>query len=118
MADELPLLDMDALDKPIGRIKRFRLFHDVLPIDGRGYDLYKQATSPGAKGLEIDMLRSIIKDVVPSMSEEHLHRLSVDNLGTIIRFALQPVETLQRTIDVHEKKDSARPVKRGSSKGR
>lgn len=122
---DAPLLDLDALVIPIGRVKRFGQTHDVLPIDGVSYALFVQLTERGARGeavsqtQELELATKILAQVMPTMSPEHLQALALDEKLKIIVLAGKSIDKVKAFIRSQDLAGNARrPVFKGRAPAR
>lgn len=121
----LPVLDLDALVRPIGRVKRFKVEHDVMPIDGVSMNIFEQLREQAGKGetlqpgTEMELTRKILHQIIPTMSEEHLHALAVEEMLQIIMMARISVDRVRDFIRSQERSGKApRPAHPGRARAR
>ncbi len=104
MTKSTPILDLDALAAPVGRIRRFGAEHDVLPIDGVSQEMFEQIASRAKKGEDVelgeqmDLSRKLIAQTVPTMSEEDRRKLSLHDMVRIITMAGKTIDDVEAWI--------------------
>ena len=115
---ELPLLDLDALVKPVARVKIDGKIYPVLPITGNAYSLFMQIRDGAAAKVKqngktngeqtgVDYLvaaRNIVREVVPTLPKDRETRMGISQLTGIIGASTGMVETVQRVVAGHEGK--------------
>lgn len=106
-ADEgLPLIDLDAMVRPVARIKLGGAPHDVWPIRGRGYELMQgiaeraKRQEPTPLDEQVRVLREIIAEVVPTLSAPERQALSLEQMLGIVGGATRQVELVKRMMTV------------------
>lgn len=118
-----PVLDLDALVKPVGRIKRFGKEHDVMPIDGVSQSLFEQLTDRHKAGEQVSLTEQseigakIIAQLLPTMDAEDRDRLSLEERLRVIQMAAKAIEQVQEFIEGQEG-NGRRPSPKGRAAGR
>lgn len=104
--DELELIDLDALVRPVGRVTFQQTRFDVLPINGRGADLLQQIAigrnDPTSQRSWLSIARSIITDCIPTMTVEQVQALSIEQVTAVIGIATKQADKVRRFVGAME----------------
>lgn len=103
------IIDLDALDKPAGKVRLYGAVHPVLHIDGTGYRVVLQLQKDKAAGKfpDVDKMYEIVGRCVPSLDEEQVQKLNMTMVGAIIAIASNKVEDVARFAKGIAKNESA-----------
>lgn len=114
---ELEIIDLDALVRPIGRVRLDKELHDVLPINGRGADLLQQiATGRGDPAVQrtwLSVARTIIADCIPTLTIDQVKALSIEQVTATIGIATKQADNVRKIIESMEgnaSPESATPI--------
>lgn len=124
LADDVPVIDLDALERPAGKIKLRRrttsadgeeavewLLHDVMPMDGRAADILREYFDRAKSGTQANVsdatLRSIARDCVPSLTRDEVRWLTPKQLVIIFGLAAKQTELVAQFIAAMHAHDDA-----------
>lgn len=101
---ELEIIDLDAMVRPVGRILFQQVRHDVLPINGRGADLLQQIARPeaGTQRSWLNIARSIILDCVPTLASEQIQSMSIEQVTAVIGLATKQADKIRALVGAME----------------
>lgn len=98
----MEVLDLDALVRPIGKVRLGGNDHDVRPISGRAYGLLATFAKTGKDATIDEQLavgRKIASDIVPTLSASEVESLTIDQILAIIGKATIHVDKVKDAID-------------------
>lgn len=101
MSDDLELVDLDAMIRPVGRVLFQQTRHDVMPINGRGADMLQQIAAMKNDGVQrswLGIARSIIADCIPTLSPEQVQAMSIEQVTTVIGIATKQADRIKNFI--------------------
>lgn len=104
MTHEVEILDLDALVRPIGKIKLAGKTHDILPVQGVAMQIVEQVAQQARRGTkanpteQLDRGRRIVRAVVPTLTQEQVDRLNPEQLTAVINKATGPVDRVKGVI--------------------
>lgn len=105
--DALDVVDIDALVRPVGRVRVFARIEPVMPVDSDGYKLIQTMGSGGEDaGPQLDTARKVVARVVPTLTAEEIGRLTVTQIVAIISVCTRGVADVEKMIAAVEKKDA------------
>lgn len=115
--DDVDTLDLDALVKPVGKIKLRGKTYVVLPVQGAAMTLIEQLVqeAKGSKGKPKDGTeylergRKIVAAVVPTLGEALIKELNPEQLTAIIGKATGQVDKVKKVVAASAGKDRGSP---------
>ena len=96
------VIDLDAMAKPVARIKVFGFEHDVLPMNGRCYEILQGLTEKSdgaANSLSMEYAQEIVHAVVPTLEPRQIKALNAAQLINVIAIASKHVDAVKKVID-------------------
>lgn len=117
---KLEVIDLDELVEPVARVKVRGKEYDVLPISGTAFGLVAQVREKGkdaTPGEQLEVVRAIIADAVPSMPEAVRNLLGLKQLTKLLAISAGKVDKVNRVLGAHDAKNGRRPA-RGAQKTR
>lgn len=121
-----PIVDLDALAVPSGKVTLHGTAHDVLPFDGASYHLLAQLQRAQAeKGDEaapddhlqfLELACRLAHRIVPTLTAEQVARLNDKQLAAILQIGAGQVETVQRAMKAQE--GNVRPLVKKKGRAR
>lgn len=100
---ELEIVDLDAMVRPVGRVLLDKVVHNVLPVNGRGADLLQQIAigrnDPEVQKSWLSVARTIIGDCIPTITEQQVYVLSIEQVTTIIAIATKSADNVRKMIE-------------------
>jgi hypothetical protein len=108
----LDILDLDALVRPVGRVKVRGKLYEIMPISGRGMQLFAQMAAKEITVRQmLETTQTIVGDIIPALPKDDLGRLTMDQLTAIAERAQLTTRTVERVVGRAEKNVSARSGK-------
>lgn len=109
-AASIEVLDLNALVRPIARVKLFDGEYDVMPASGRAAELldqiaqHVQLPAEQRPAISISAIqREIVTECVPSLPDDVYAKLNVDQINAITSIATRMQERVRAMIDDKEK---------------
>lgn len=104
--DEIETLDLDALVRPVAKIKLRGKTYLVLPVQGAAMTIIEQLAKdakaakhrPKSGAEDLERGRKIVAAVVPTLPSELIQGLSPDQITAIIGKATQQVGRVQAVV--------------------
>jgi F420-0:gamma-glutamyl ligase len=123
-ASSLPILDLNALVLPVGRVHLDTEDYDVLPVQGDAITIFEQIVSEAANVKPtdaaeekaateryLDKARRIVYAIAPSIPRERVHTMAIAQLTGIIGLSMGQVQKVRSLMASAVGKESG-PVRR------